>query len=80
MANYDNESNLEMVDKRKPARITAATNASELAEVANYGTVSTLRTRLAALNAGYYTATRLNQMSKNDMVYALRTIQDAAGI
>ena len=32
----------------------------------------TMRTRLAALNGAYYTAARLNNMTRNDMVYALR--------
>lgn len=34
--------------------------------------ISTMRTRLAAIDAGYYTAERLNEMSVNDMVYAIR--------
>lgn len=35
-------------------------------------TIATMRTRLAAVDAGYYTAARLNGMTHNDMVYALR--------
>jgi hypothetical protein len=53
---------------------------ANLALPGNYGSVSALRTKLAADNAGFYTAARLNQMSKNDMVYAERTIADAGGI
>lgn len=34
--------------------------------------IATLRARLAAIDAGFYTAARLNSMSKNDMVYAVR--------
>lgn len=35
--------------------------------------VDAMRTRLAAINAGVYTTARLNQMSVNDMVFAIRT-------
>ena len=81
MANYDVEANPNFADKRHVAKITAATNASAEAELANYGTVSTLRTRLAAIDGTYYTTARLNQMSKNDMVFALRNkTGDSAGI
>ena len=41
-------------------------------------TVDQLRTRLAAAAPGTYTASYLNTMSYNDMVYALRLI-DAPG-
>lgn len=52
-----------------------------LAEYANYGQVSTLRSRLTALSATSYTAARLDSMTSNDMVYALRVASaDAAGI
>lgn len=46
-----------------------------------YNDVSRLRTQLAAVNAAYYTTARLNNMTKNDMVYALRvSTGDVAGI
>lgn len=37
-------------------------------------------TQLATLNAGYYTAAKLQEMNYNDKVYALRLGYDAAGI
>lgn len=80
MANYDVDPNEGLTDKRKVGRQTAAAVASNLGTPGNYGSVNALRTRLAAANGAYYTTGRLNQMSKNDMVYALRTIDDAAGI
>ena len=64
------------VDKRR----TQATATTGLGTPANYASVDALRTRLAAADAGYYTAARLNQMTKNDLIYALRTIDDTAGI
>lgn len=43
----------------------------------DYGSVSALRTRLAAIDATFYTAARLNTMTYNDCVYAVR-LADAA--
>jgi len=31
-----------------------------------------MRTRLAAIDSGFYTTARLNTMTRNDMVYAVR--------
>jgi hypothetical protein len=80
MANYDVDSNQGIVDKRKLAKHTAASVAPNLATPANYTSINALRTRLAAANGAYYTTARLDQMSENDMIYALRTIDDAAGL
>lgn len=54
--------------------------ANVLATPAEYETVAAMRTRLAAFQAGTYTAAYLDLMSYNDMVYALRLADDAAGI
>lgn len=35
-------------------------------------TIAAMRARLATIDAGYYTAARLNAMSVNDMRYAIR--------
>lgn len=35
-------------------------------------TIAAMRTRLAAIDAAFYTAARLNTMTVNDMVYAIR--------
>ena len=78
MANLDINNPLGFVDKRV-GRGTTGTNG--IAEYANHGSISSKRTRLAALNAGYYTAARLNVMTENDMAYALRLATgDSAGI
>ena len=77
MANLDIGNELGVVDKRQPAGGKATT---DIVEIANTKDVTTLRTRLAALS-GYFTATRLDQMSTNDMIYALRIHSaDVAGI
>lgn len=44
----------------------------------NMDSIAAMRTRLAAINAGLYTAAYLNTMTVNDMVYAIR-LNDNAG-
>lgn len=53
---------------------------SNLANASNYVSVTSMRTRLATVNAGYYTAAKLDQMTVNDMVFALRSVDDATTI
>jgi hypothetical protein len=89
MANIDLDATYGFMDKRMARGWTATTS---LAEQANYDSVADLRTRLTALNAGYFggtpslnsllpaTGTRLDIMTKNDLVYALRLASDSAGI
>lgn len=78
MANLDLGTTGDFVDKRL-GRGNTGTDVT--AEAANYRNVTALRTRLAALNAGYYTTARLETMTENDMVYALRQASaDSAGI
>jgi CRISPR/Cas system-associated endonuclease Cas1 len=49
---------------------------SQLTAVANYGSISALRGALNTANAAYYTVARLDQLTVNDMIFALRNIQD----
>lgn len=42
--------------------------------------IGALRTRLAAIDAGYYTADKLNEMTYNDMVFAVRQNDHATTI
>lgn len=46
----------------------------------NYTSIFALRTRLAALNGTYYTAAKLNEMTANDMIFALRNMDDPKSI
>lgn len=69
MADLDINDPLELTDKRKGR---GATGAHGQAEINNMTSISAMRTRLAALNGAYYTTARLNNMTRNDMVYALR--------
>lgn len=54
--------------------------ASSVVEQNNYDNVTDMRTRLAVINGTYFTSARLDIMTKNDMVYALRQASDSAGI
>lgn len=45
-----------------------------------YNDVTRLRSRLTTLNAAYYTSARLDKMTKNDLVYALRLADDPTSI
>jgi hypothetical protein len=53
---------------------------SGLTTPANYVSIAGLRGALNAANAGYYTVARLDTMTVNDMVFALRSIQDKTTI
>lgn len=68
MADTDLNNVWGIVDKRR-GRGTTAVEGN--AEVNNMTSISAMRTRLTAINGTYYTAARLNQMSENDMIFAL---------
>ena len=53
---------------------------SNFATPLNYTSISALRSALSTANGTYYTAARLDSMTVNDMVWALRSIQDPATI
>lgn len=76
MANANLGTANDVVDKRQ----TQGVATSPIATPANYASVSAMRTRLAAINGALYTSAYLDVMTKNDMVYAIRTSDDAAGI
>lgn len=50
---------------------------ADVATPANYVSITALRTALAAVSGTYYTSARLDSMTVNDMVFALRNHQDA---
>lgn len=77
MADTEQELELGFVNAAKTSQAARNDAVLDLGTRANYVDVGSLRTRLAAANGAYYTTARLNNMTKNDMVYALRTIDDA---
>jgi hypothetical protein len=64
------------VDKRR-VQGQATTN---LSTNATYQSISSLRTRLTTIDSTYFSTVRLNGMTKNDMIYAIRLADDAAGV
>ncbi len=66
------------VDKRRARGLTGA---DPVTEAANMATISSLKARLTALAPSSYTAARMNTMTRNDLIYALRKASsDNAGI
>jgi len=77
MPQIDTEANDGVVDKRYVGKTQSGAN---LGTAANYQSHASLDARLTAISAGYFTTARLNMMTKNDKVYALRLADDAAGM
>lgn len=53
---------------------------SGLSNASNYVSITAMRNRLSTLNAAYYTSAKLDQMTVNDMVFALRNMDDPTTI
>jgi hypothetical protein len=54
--------------------------ATQIGTPANYGSVTAMKARLTAISGTSYTAARLNTMTVNDLIYAIRLNDDTAGI
>ena len=67
---------LGFVDKRR----TQGATSGSVGTPANYADVGALRSRLNTINSTLYSAANLDKMTANDMVYAVRLNDDAAGI
>lgn len=76
MANGDVSNPLGFIDKRQ-GRVSVVTYPTV---PNNYGSVTALRTRLFAINPTSYSQVRLDKMTENDMIYALRLADDLAGL
>lgn len=62
------------------ANATQGGSGSNLANASNYVSITAMRSRLTTINAAYYTTTRLDKMTVNDMVYAIRVADDPTTI
>lgn len=71
--------NYDFVNSRKAVAGMGGTS-SDLATVGNYASVFALRSRLAAANAAYYTTARLDSLTVNDMIFAVRNMDDPTSI
>lgn len=52
--------------------MNGSTGAQTEHALTNLGDISSMRARLAAIDGTFYTVARLNTMTRNDMVYAIR--------
>lgn len=76
MANLDVGNRQRVVDKRQ----NRGTTTNPVTSDASMKDITAMRARLTAINATTFTAARLNTMTENDMLYAIRMNDDAAGI
>lgn len=58
------------------ATVTMGGSGSQLTDPVDYTSITALRAALTAANGAYYTSARLDWLTVNDMVFALRNIQD----
>jgi len=65
------------IDKRRNAR---GDNTNHNATPLNYDSIANLRARLTAISGTTFTAARMDAMTVNDMYYAIRLNDDAAGV
>ena len=79
MARNDISNPLGVMNAKKGSRAGSATHGNASGVYTAGADVSTLRTRLKAISAKY-TDTVLDNMTKNDMLHAVRLNDDAANI
>jgi hypothetical protein len=77
MANHQVDNPLGVTDKRFGRGGSKPHGAST---VTNTGDIPAMRARLTAISGTSYTAARLETMTENDMLYAIRLADEAAGI
>ena len=78
MANAQTHNLLGVTDKRRD--INSGANPHSSTTTSNVRDVTAMRARLTAINAGLYTSAYLDNMLVNDMLYAIRLNDEAAGI
>lgn len=65
-----------IVSRAKAVSGSVAVSSNIFATPANYTSNASLDARLATINAGIYTQARLDQMTANDKIYAIRLNDD----
>ena len=78
MANANTRNVYGIVDKRRDG--TSGANAAAAAFATNTRDVTSMRARLTAINGTTFTAQRLDQMTTNDMLHAIRLADEAASL
>lgn len=69
-----------VVDKRRTTAAGNSATSNSANHAARTNSIADMRTRLTAINATSYSATRLDTMTVNDMLYAIRLADEAAGL
>lgn len=67
-------------DKRRAVKTPTGTQSHSGTFETNTASNDALDAALTAISATTYTAARLNQMTQNDKVYALRTVNESGSI
>lgn len=65
-----------IVAKNRAVAGSVAVTTSVYATPANYGSIAAIRTRLTAINGAYFTSAKMDTMSANDLIFALRSLDD----
>lgn len=78
MANATTRNPYGIVDKRRD--VNSGTLAAAAAFATNTRDVTAMRARLTAINGTTFTSQRLDQMTVNDMVHAIRLNDEAASL
>jgi hypothetical protein len=68
--------NINWVDKRA----VQGSASSPLTNPSDFRDHTTIKAKLVTLAAGTFTQTYMNQLTPNDLVYALRVLEEAGGI
>lgn len=71
---------LGFVGRQRAVAGSAAVSTNPLGTPANYKDLASMDTRLTAISATTFTQARLDTMTQNDKVYALRLIDDSSSI
>jgi hypothetical protein len=66
-----------VVDKQRATSRSVAKSNNSVTTPANYDNLAAMDARLKVINAAYYTDARLDSLTMNDKIYALRVHDDA---
>lgn len=80
MSNAQIGNQVGFTDARESPASDANDKSAQVSNEVNYSDIASLDARLTAIDAAYYTAGRLQQMTFNDKVYAVRSNDDSASI
>lgn len=80
MANHQTEVGEDLTWANRQRTVNSPGTSGVVATPANYASITALRTRLNAISATSYSSARLDTMTVNDMIYAVRRNDDSTTI